>query len=108
MIRPRREFGRWRFLRDSPGPASVGGCGPRRDRQPLVLFAAVSWILLLIPVLNLFPITTLMNDRYLYLPSIPAMALLVASLGVLAERVGRLTSLRFSWVVGGVLMLASR
>ncbi len=78
----------------------------RRTRQPLVLFAALCWIFLLIPVLNLFPITTLMNDRYLYLPSIPAIALLVASLGVVLERVGQSTSLRFSRAIGGVLMLA--
>ncbi len=77
----------------------------KRDRQPLVLFAAVCWIVLLIPVLNLFPITTLMNDRYLYLPSIPAMALLVASLGVVIGHVGHLSSPRYSRVMGGVLML---
>ena len=42
----------------------------RRKSQPALAWAAVSVIALLIPVLNLFPITTLMNDRYLYLPSI--------------------------------------
>lgn len=45
-------------------------------RQPLILFAGATFILLLIPVLNLFPITTLMNDRYLYLPCIPFFALI--------------------------------
>lgn len=44
-------------------------------RQPLILFAGATFLLLLLPVLNLFPITTLMNDRYLYLPSIPFFAL---------------------------------
>ncbi len=42
-----------------------------RERYPLIVFCFASWILLLIPVLNLFPITTLMNDRYLYLPMVP-------------------------------------
>jgi len=37
----------------------------------LIVFCFASWILLLVPVLNLFPITTLMNDRYLYLPMVP-------------------------------------
>ncbi|QDT34446.1 hypothetical protein [Thalassoglobus polymorphus] len=40
-------------------------------RYSMTVFCFVSWILLLIPVLNLFPITTLMNDRYLYLPMVP-------------------------------------
>ncbi len=46
------------------------GCWRMRDRSPLMAWAAVTWLLLLFPVLNLFPITTLMNDRYLYLPSL--------------------------------------
>ena len=41
-----------------------------RKRKPMVFLAAVSFIAFLLPVLNLFPITTLMNDRYLYLPSV--------------------------------------
>lgn len=48
-------------------------------RQPLILFAGATFVLLLIPVLNLFPITTLMNDRYLYLPCIPFFALLFSA-----------------------------
>jgi len=46
-----------------------------RRRCPLVTFAIVSFFLFLLPVLNLFPLTTLMNDRYLYLPSIPIFAI---------------------------------
>ena len=49
-------------------------------REPLILFAGASFIILLVPVLNLFPITTLMNDRYLYLPAIPFFALLFSGL----------------------------
>ena len=41
-----------------------------RKTRPGVAFALVCWFCLLAPVLNLFPITTLMNDRYLYLPCI--------------------------------------
>ena len=50
----------------------------RRQNRPLVVLAAVTFIAFLLPVLNLFPITTLMNDRYLYLPSIPFFALTAA------------------------------
>ncbi len=41
------------------------------QKYPLIVFCFATWILLLVPVLNLFPITTLMNDRYLYLPMVP-------------------------------------
>lgn len=58
----------------------------RRSTQPLLLFAFVSWVLLLFPVLNFFPITTLMNDRYLYLPCIPIIASLLGLVGSAIER----------------------
>src|SRR5580700_2642715 len=51
-----------------------------RRRFPKVLLALVAFGALLFPVLNFFPITTLMNDRYLYLPSIPIFALMAAGL----------------------------
>lgn len=41
-----------------------------RRSSPMLLWSAVTFLLLLLPVLNFFPITTLMNDRYLYLPCI--------------------------------------
>ncbi len=47
----------------------------QRNRRPQLLFAMSVFFLLFIPVLNLFPLTTLMNDRYLYLPSIAAFGL---------------------------------
>jgi len=56
-----------------------------RHRFPLVPFAAVTSLLFLLPVLNLFPITTLMNDRYLYLPSISLLALAVSGLRVIGS-----------------------
>lgn len=45
-----------------------------RNVAPLLILAAASWLLLLLPVLNLTPLTTLMNDRYLYMPAIPFFA----------------------------------
>ena len=50
-------------------------CWRVRKSHPFVPLAAASFLLLLLPVLNLTPITTLMNDRYLYMPSIPFFAL---------------------------------
>ena len=41
-----------------------------RTQYPMLLWGAATWLLLLLPVLNFFKITTLMNDRYLYLPCI--------------------------------------
>lgn len=41
-----------------------------RHRAPLLLWSGLTFLLLLLPVLNFFRITTLMNDRYLYLPCI--------------------------------------
>lgn len=40
----------------------------KRDRYPQLAFALATWLWLLFPVMNFFPITTLMNDRYMYLP----------------------------------------
>ncbi|MDA1165215.1 MAG: hypothetical protein O3B13_19120 [Planctomycetota bacterium] len=51
------------------------GCWKVRRSHPFVTLAAAAFLLLLLPVLNLTPITTLMNDRYLYMPSIPFFAL---------------------------------
>ena len=50
-----------------------------RVQRPLITLAGATFFVLLLPVLNLFPITTLMNDRYLYLPSIPAFALVAGT-----------------------------
>ncbi|MDF1745812.1 MAG: hypothetical protein P1V19_19085, partial [Gimesia sp.] len=56
-------------------------------RQPLILFAGCTFLLLLLPVLNLFPITTLMNDRYLYLPCIPFFALVFSAFVQILESI---------------------
>lgn len=82
-----------------------------RRSYPLIVLAAVSWLLLLLPVLNLTPITTLMNDRYLYMPSIPFFAVVFAGLRSLSLRLlekARVTDhevaksrlLRNGWLVG--------
>jgi hypothetical protein len=68
---------------------AVGAIALRR-RFPLILLGLVAFGALLFPVLNFFPITTLMNDRYLYLPSIPVFALMAAGLEWI-YRFGQLT-----------------
>lgn len=53
------------------GWAIVGlGLWKIRRTHPLWILGACSFLLLLFPMLNFFRITTLMNDRYLYLPCI--------------------------------------
>ena len=46
-----------------------------RRTHPVWILGAFSFLLLLFPMLNFFRITTLMNDRYLYLPSIIVFAM---------------------------------
>ncbi len=46
-----------------------------RKSHPMWILGVCSFLLLLFPVLNFFRITTLMNDRYLYLPSIIVFAM---------------------------------
>ncbi len=46
-----------------------------RKSHPMWILGALSFLLLLFPVLNFFRITTLMNDRYLYLPCIIVFAM---------------------------------
>ncbi len=53
-----------------------------RRQAPLLLFAVACFFAPLVPVLNLFPITTIMNDRYLYLACIPFFAALIAVLQI--------------------------
>ncbi len=51
-----------------------------RKSHPLWILGAVSFLLLLFPMLNFFRITTLMNDRYLYLPCIITFAMAGAAI----------------------------
>ncbi|MCA9061002.1 MAG: hypothetical protein KDA85_20965, partial [Planctomycetaceae bacterium] len=66
----------------------------RRHQQPLLLLGLAAFLLLLFPVLNFFRITTLMNDRYLNLPSIAFFALFASMLhqgtALCVERLGRI------------------
>jgi hypothetical protein len=57
-----------------------------RHTRPVVAWAYGTWWLLLFPVLNIFPITTLMNDRYLYLPCILVFAGTGAAVETMARR----------------------
>lgn len=60
--------------------AVAAGAWTLRRQFPLIVVGLVAFAALLFPVLNFFPITTLMNDRYLYLPSIPVFAMMAAGL----------------------------
>ena len=86
-----------------------------RQNNPLIWIALASFLLLLFPVLNFFRITTLMNDRYLYLPCISVFGLLAGGLQRLllagerhAEDIVRLLTRSAKWTaallaVGGAL-----
>jgi protein O-mannosyl-transferase len=61
------------------GWAIVGlGLWKIRRTHPLWILGACSFLLLLFPMLNFFRITTLMNDRYLYLPCIIIFAMVAS------------------------------
>lgn len=60
-----------------------------RDSLPWLLWGLLTAFVFLLPVLNLVPITTLMNDRYLYLPSIPLFALFASGLRCLPKWAAR-------------------
>ena len=66
-----------------------------RKKFPQTVFAGFCFVLLFVPVLNLFPLTTLMNDRYLYLPIIPFFAIVSATVvRLFQELVNRLPSIK--------------
>ena len=71
-----------------------------RHRYPLVLWSMVSFLLLLMPVLNLFRITTLMNDRYLYLPCISIFALTAGGLNWLLRKGEKHSEVIVQWLTG--------
>lgn len=51
-----------------------------RREQPLWVWGSATYLLLLFPMLNFVRITTLMNDRYLYLPCVVVFAMLAGGL----------------------------
>ncbi|MBX3441787.1 MAG: hypothetical protein KF774_05230 [Planctomyces sp.] len=67
--------------------AVAGAAWRARRVAPLATWGVVAWGLLLFPVLNIFPITTLMNDRYLYLPCVLAFAGVGAGVQWIAGRI---------------------
>ena len=92
--------------------AVAGSAWLLRHRFPFVFLGLVTWIVFLVPVLNFVPITTLMNDRYLYLPSIPVFALGVAGLHAVVLQIAPIRPPRDSapperlpWPAGVVLLL---
>ena len=58
-----------------------------RHRSPLLIWSATTGLLLLLPVLNFFRITTLMNDRYLYLPCVVFFAVAATGLQRMFNRI---------------------
>lgn len=81
-----------------------------RRSHPQILFALATGLILLLPVLNLTPLTTLMNDRYLYMPLIPFFAVLLALIESGCRRIGRMER---AWIAlpltaTAALLIASR
>ena len=81
-----------------------------RRSQPLIPFALVSALILLVPVLNLTRLTTLMNDRYLYMPSIFIFALLLSLLEAGWRRIGKMDRAWFAvpLTATAALLIAAR
>ena len=61
----------------------------RRAQYLRLAFAWATWLWLLFPVMNFFPITTLMNDRYMYLPCLVVFWVMAEGLKRLGEVVSR-------------------
>lgn len=85
----------------------------KRESQPLILFASLSALALMVPVLNFFPLTTLMNDRYLYLPCIAFFGLMVAAVEYVyrgtvlkIQTLKPQTSFRIAALTAGLVVLA--
>lgn len=80
-----------------------------RHKSPLFLFGLLTALLLLLPVLNITPITTLMNDRYLYLPCLIVFALVASSLAIVtglvsAGQQGRILTIGVRTLSAGLLL----
>ena len=73
-----------------------------RKSHPMWILGACSFLLLLFPVLNFFRITTLMNDRYLYLPSIIVFAMAAGAVHRIL-RVAELKADKFVQIIGNSL-----
>ena len=80
-----------------------------RHKSPLFLFGLLTALLLLLPVLNITPITTLMNDRYLYLPCLIVFAMVTTSMAavtglVSAGQYGRILTIGVRTLSAGLLL----
>jgi protein O-mannosyl-transferase len=74
--------------------------------SPYIIFAIGWFVVWLLPVSNLIPISTIRQDRYLYLPSIAVIVMIVIGLEscIQGKRQNVLVS---STLVGGILLLGS-
>lgn len=82
---PTRGIGVWIALALTFWIGLVAFLWVKRDRFGGAAFAVATWLWLLFPVMNFFPITTLMNDRYMYLPCLPVFVLAVEGMKRLAD-----------------------
>ena len=74
----------------------------QREQYPRFAFAWATWLWLLFPVMNFFPITTLMNDRYMYLPCLVVFWGAVEVMRLLGEQLSGIGV----WVARGVGLVA--
>lgn len=80
----------------------------KRERYPQLAFALATWLWLLFPVMNFFPITTLMNDRYMYLPCLVVFCLVVEGLRQAGESIRKtLGSAQTGIIVASMLGLSA-
>ena len=83
----------------------------KRERYPRLAFAWATWLWLLFPVMNFFPITTLMNDRYMYLPCLVVFGVAAESWRKLGEKLtGRWPETPFTqrlWVTATTVLSAA-
>lgn len=73
-----------------------------RNSRPMGLWAIATFSFLLLPVMNLFRITTLMNDRYLYLPCIVVFAAAALALHRLLHSTVKTGTALQTWVGGSI------
>lgn len=96
--------GIWKqVLAGSVGWAAVAfGLWRIRHSQPLWILGASSVLLLLFPMLNVFRITTLMNDRYLYLPCLIIFAMVAGTVQRILKEVIDPSVVLLRWIDSGL------
>jgi hypothetical protein len=78
-----------------------------RRTQPKLAWGCATFFLLMFPVLNVFPITTLMNDRYLYLPCLIVFAAAAAAIQAIAGKFAWSVESRSAIAAGGPAAVAA-